>query len=312
MCGWGVLFPRWGGGYLLGCGSSAVSPWCVPWWSLVGWLKGVFGVYRIHGGTIVCWRTAAGGAVGCGSGASVAAVRVVGGGASCVVLGGSSWWSVVVVPGGWSWAWRFLGGCGTCGVGLAWGGGARVWACVFAFCSPRGPLFCLSLAPLLSLACFTLFFFSGGGWLGCGVFGAVRGCGCVPVPVLVWAWVSWGMGVGWLVRSGCPVCALAPRLPVSRAPVRGVLTAGGWRQWWRGACVGGRGSWVVPGWRGRAPACVPVCSWRGLMGWTAVWAWLVCLGVGYVCAEGAVGWAGALWAMQWLEEMLVTPTGEVL
>ena len=35
-------------------GSSAVSPWCVPWWSPVGWLKWVFGVYRIHGGTIVC------------------------------------------------------------------------------------------------------------------------------------------------------------------------------------------------------------------------------------------------------------------
>ena len=48
------------------------------------------------------------------------------------------------------------------------------------------------------------------------------------------------------------------------------------------------------------------------MGWWAVWAWLVCVGVGYVCAEGAVGWAGALWAMQWAEEMLVTPTGGVL
>ena len=48
------------------------------------------------------------------------------------------------------------------------------------------------------------------------------------------------------------------------------------------------------------------------MGWLAVWAWLVCVVVGYVCAEGAVGWAGALWAMQWVEEMLVTPTGGVL
>ena len=36
------------------------------------------------------------------------------------------------------------------------------------------------------------------------------------------------------------------------------------------------------------------------------------MGVGYVCAEGAVGWAGALWAMQWVEEMLVMPTGGVL
>ena len=81
-------------------GYSAASPWCVPWWSLVGWLKGVFGVYRIHGGTIVCWGAAAVGAAGFGGGACVGVDRVVGGGVSCVVLGGSSWWSVVVVPGG--------------------------------------------------------------------------------------------------------------------------------------------------------------------------------------------------------------------
>ena len=160
--------------------------------------------------------------------------------------------------------------------------------------------------------CFVFFFFFGAGVAGVRRFGAVRGCGCVPVPVLVWARVLWGTGVGWLSRSGFPVCAPAPRLPVSRAPVRGMLTAGGWQQWWRGACVAGRGSWVVPGWRGLARACVWVCSWRGLMGWWAVWAWLVCVGVGHVCAEGAVGWAGALWAMQWVEEMLVTPTGGVL
>ena len=102
-------------------GSSVVSPWCVPWWSLVGWLKGVFGVYRIHGGTTVCWSAAAVGAAGCGGGACVGVVRVVGGGVSCVVLGGSSWWSVVMVPGGWSWALRFLGASGTSGVGLAGG-----------------------------------------------------------------------------------------------------------------------------------------------------------------------------------------------
>ena len=285
-------------------GYSAVSPWCVPWWSLVGWLKGVFGVYRIHGGTIVCWGAAAVGAAGCGGGACVGVDRVGGGGVSCVVLGGSSCWSVVVGPGGWSWALRFLGGCGTCGVGLAGGGGARVWACVFAFCSPRGPFLCLSLTPLFSLACLALFFFfGGGGW------GVVRGCGRLPVPAPVWAWVSWGTGVGWLLCSGFPACAPAPRLPVPRAPVRRGLTAGGLRQWWRGACVGGRGSWLVPGWRGRARARVWVCSWRGLMGWWAVWAWLVCVGVGYLCAEGAVGWAGAPWAMQWVEEMLVMPTG---
>ena len=219
--------------------------------------------------------------------------------------------------GGLLW-WCLGGGLGLCGswegaghAGSGWlggGGGARVWACVFAFCSPRGLFLWLSLAPLFSLACFALFFFFGGG----AGWGAVPGCRCVPVPAPMWAWVSWGTGVGWLLRSGLPVCAPAPRLPVSRAPVRGVLTAGGWRQWWRGACVGGRGSWVVPGLRGRARACVWVCSWRGLMGRWAVWAWLVCVGVGYVCAEGAVGLAGALWVMQWVEEMLVTPTGGVL
>ena len=145
-------------------GSSAVSPWCVPWWSLVGWLEGVFGVYRIHAGTILGWRAAAGGSVGCGGGACVGVVCAAGGGVSCVVLGSSSWLSVVAVPGGWSWAWRFLGGCGTSGVRLPWGRGAGVWACVFAFCSPRGLFFCLSLASLFSLACFALFFFlfSGG------------------------------------------------------------------------------------------------------------------------------------------------------
>ena len=199
---------------------------------------------------------------------------------------------------------------------VGWGrGGGRVWACVFAFCSPRGPFLCPSLTPLFSLACLALFFFLSffffffGGGAG---RGAVRGCRCVPVSVPVWAWVSWGTGVGWLLRSGFPVCAPAPRLMVPRAPVRGGLTAGGWRQWWRGACVGGRGSWLVPGWRGRAWACVWVCSWRGLMGWWAVWGWFVYVGVGYVCAEGAVGSVRALWAMQWVEEMLVTPTGGVL
>ena len=102
-------------------GSSAVSPW-----PLVGWLRGVLGVYRIHGGTTVCWRAV----VGCGGGACVGVVRVVGGSVSCVVLGGSSWWSVVAVRGGWSWAWQFLGGRGTCGVD-SWGGArVRVDSCV--------------------------------------------------------------------------------------------------------------------------------------------------------------------------------------
>ena len=86
--------------------------------------------------------------------------------------------------GGLLW-WCLGGGLGLCGswegaghAGSGWlgGGGARVWACVFALCSPRGPFLCLSLTPLFSLACLALcFFFWGGGW------GAVRGCGCVPV-----------------------------------------------------------------------------------------------------------------------------------
>ena len=284
-------------------GSSAVSPWCVPWWSLVGWLKGVYwGVPHPWGHHCVLGRRSGwcGGLWGwglcrrrpCGSRRCVVRrprrlpMVVCCGGAWGVVLG-------LAVPG------RVRDMRGRVGLG----GGARVGLRVCLLLSSRSlplPFPCSSLfAGLFG----SVFFWGGGGWA------AVRGCGGVPVPAPVWVWVSWGTGVGWLLRSGFPVCAPAPGLPVPGAPVRGALTAGGWRQWWGGACVGGRGSWVVPGWRGRAWACVWVCSWRGLMGWWAVWAWLVCVGVGYVCAEGAVGWAGALWAMQWVEEMLVIPTG---
>ena len=55
---------------------------------------------------------------------------------------------------------------------VGWGGGgARVCACVFAFCSPRGLFLCLCLDPLFSLACFAFFFFlvfflGGGGLAG--------------------------------------------------------------------------------------------------------------------------------------------------
>ena len=163
-------------------GSSAVSPWCVPWWSLVGWLKGVFGVYRILGGTIVCWGAAAVGAAGCGGGACVGVVRLVGGGVSCVVLGGSSWWSVVVVLGGRSWAWRFLGGWGTCGVGLAGEGGARV--CGLACLPSALPAVSSSAFPLLLsfrwLVWLCFFFWggvAGGLCVGVGVCPCRRRCG---------------------------------------------------------------------------------------------------------------------------------------
>ena len=169
-------------------GYSAASPWCVPWWPLAGRLKGVFGVYRIHGGSIVCWRAAAVGAAGLGGGACVGVDRVFGGGVSCVVLGGSSWWSVVVVPGGWSWALRFLGGCGTCGVGLAGGGGR---ACVGLRVCPLFPPWPLPLhVPFSSLFAglfgFVFFFFLGGGWLGC----------------CTWVWVCAGVGSRFPDRQG--------------------------------------------------------------------------------------------------------------
>ena len=235
-------------------GYSAVSPWCVPWWSLVGWLKGVFGVYRIHGGTIVCWGAAAVGAAGCGGGACVGVDRVVGGGVSCVVLGGSSWWSVVVVPGGWSWALRFLGGCGTCGVGLAGGGGARVWACVFVFCSPRGPFLCLSLTPLFSLACLALFFYFGGGWLGC----------------CAWVWVCAGVGPG----VGVAVVCAGPQASGSQGAGPGGADGG-----WLAAVV----AWRLRGW----PRLL-VSAW---VAWSGVGARV---GVFMVWADGVVGSVGVV------------------
>ena len=167
---------------------------------------------------------------------------------------------------------------------------ARSVCCVM--CPSALPAVSSSVFPLLlsfRRACFALFFLGGGG-LGCGVFGAVRGCGCVPVPVLVWAWVSWGTGVGWLSRSGFPVCAPASRLPVSRAPVRGVLTAvvawrlRGWSRllgsaWvaWPGAGVrvGVFMAWAdgVVGSVGMAGLCgcrACVRRRRGVLGWGTV------------------------------------------
>ena len=243
-------------------GSFAVSPWCVPWWPLVGWLRVILRVYRIHGGTTVCWRAV----VACWGGACVGVVCVVGGGVLCVVLGGSSWWSVVAVRGGWSWAWRFLGGCGTCGVGMV-GGGARVCvgSCVRPLLPPR---FLRQPFPCLSL-CACLFFFGGG-------LRVVARFQC-----WAWAWLRAGAGVGvgvgvvgdgWLLRSGLPVCVSALRH----------LVASGFR----GAGPGGAGG-------GRLAAVVARClrGWSRLLG--SVWvAWPdvgVRVGVFMAWAVWAVG-----------------------
>ena len=155
--------------------------------------------------------------------------------------GGLLWWCLgggLRLCGSWE-------GAGHAGSGWLGGGGGR--ACVglrvFLLLPPWPlPLPVPHSSLFVGLFGFVFFFFFG--------WGAVRGCGCVPVSAPVWAWVSWGTGVGWLLCSGFPVCAPAPRLPFPRAPVRGGLTAGGWRQWWRGACVGGCGSWLASGWRG--------------------------------------------------------------
>ena len=226
-------------------------------------------MYRIHGGTIVCWGAAAVSAVGCGGGACVGVDRVVGGGVSCVVLGGSSWWSVVVVPRGWSWALRFLGGCGTCGVGLAGGGGARV--CGLACLSSAPPVAPSSACPLLLSFRWLgwLCFFFGGGWLGC----------------CAWAWVCAGVGapVGVGVVGDGGQVAVVLWVPC--------VCAGPQASGSQGAGPGGAdGGWLAA-----------VVAWR-LRGWlrllVSVWvAWPgvgVRVGVFMAWADGAAGSAGAV------------------
>ena len=151
----------------------------------------------------------------------------------------------------------------------------------------------------------------------------------------VWAWVRAGaavgvgvdvVGNGWLLRSGLPVCVSALRhLVASGFRCAGPGGAGGG---WLAAVV----AWCLRGWsRLLGSAWV---AWRdvgvrvgGFTAWALwavgtpllgagrlVWAWLVCVGgmgrgVWYVCNDGVVGWVGALWAMQWVVEMLVMPTG---
>ena len=105
--------------------------------------------------------------------------------------GGLLWWCL----GGGLGLCGSLEGAGHAGSGWLGRGGARVWACVFVFCSPRGPFLCLSLTPLFSLACLAFFFFLGGGWLGCCAF------------VLVCAGVGAGVGVG-VVGDGSRVAVV--------------------------------------------------------------------------------------------------------
>ena len=297
---WLCSFFFWGGGGWLGC--------CALVWVCAGVGAGVgVGVVGDGGRVAVVFvspwvRRVAG--VGLVSMSTLSLAAVCRLSSSAAPHGGLLWWCLG-------------GGLGLCGswegaghAGSGWlGGGGR--ACV-------GLRVCLLLPPWLlplpvpysslfvGLFGFVLFFsfFWGGGWLGC----------CALV--LVCAGVGAGVGVGVVGDGGrvavvlwVPCVCAGPQASGSQGAGPGGLTAGGRWQWWRGACVGGCGSWLVSGWRSRAWACVWVCSWRGLMGWRAVRAWLVCVGVGYVCAEGAVGRAGAPWAMQWVEEMLVTPTG---
>ena len=287
-------------------GSSTVSSWCVSLWPLAGWLRGFFGVYLINGGTTVCWRAA----VGCGAGACVG-----------VVLGGSSWWSVVPVCGGWSWAWRFLGGCGTCGVGMVWGQEARV--CGFVCSPPASSAVSSSAFPLPVPFCMFVFF--GGGRVR--VVGHFR--------CWAWVWVRAGAGVGvclgvmgdgWLLRSWFPVCVSA---------LRHLVAFGFWSPGPGGAgggllaavvawCLRGRSGLLGGAWVAWPDAGVRVGVFMAWAVWAVgtpllgagrlVLAWMVCVdgmgrGVGYVCAQGMVGGVWALWAMQWEVAMLVMLTG---
>ena len=288
--------------------SSAVSPWCVWWWPLVGWLWGVFGVYRINRGTTVCWRAAVGAVVGCGGEALVGVVRVVCGGASCGVVGVSSWRSVVGVRGRWWWAWRFVGGCGTCGVGMV-GGGGRV--CVglhrdpcssfsgrglpdmSALCSLRGFLFCLSPAPIFLLVRFVSFFWGGRRlvvsgtafmvlgvavcacrcrcWWGRACRGGRVAVGLWSAAAVVWCLCGWSRlsGSAWIARLDAGVCV---GVFVARAVwVVGTPLLGAGRLVW---------AWLVlwcPVW-----AMVWVCfawvRWGGVPGMCAPEAWWVGLG----------------------------------
>ena len=155
-----------------------------------------------------------------------------------------------------------------------------------------------------------------------GVCGAGRGRGCVLGSVLAWtswsgrpvvaagswAWVPWGMVVWRPLCFGFPVCVPASGHPMAfgyRGTGQGVLSPGGRWQWWRGACVVGRGSpvWVA--------SCVVAAVWVGALGaWVGwldvgvrvavllVWAVLGVLGWPLLC-EGQFVLAGEAWLVAW-------------
>ena len=246
----------------------------------------------------MCWWAAVGGAVGCGGGACVGVVRAFCGGVSCVVLGGSSWWSVVAVRGGWSWAWQFLGGCGTCGVGMAGGGGG---VCVLPACLPFAPFAVSSSAfPLPLSFCFfglflCLFFFGGG---------RVR----VARVRLLWCWacvwvcVGAGVGVGavgagWRVGSGFPVSVSVLRHLVAF----GYRVGSGWSSAVVVWCLCG---WFRPlgsAWVAWLDAAVRV----GVFVAWAVWTGPNCLVGALLLGAGRLVWARlvswcAAWVMVWV------------
>ena len=167
-------------------------------------------------------------------------------------------------------------GAGHAGSGWLGGGGARVWACVFAFCSPRGLFLCLSLAPLFLLACFALFFFFfSGGLLGSDVFGAVRGCGgagaCVGVGVV-------GDGGRVAVALWVPCVCAGPQASGFQGAGPGGVDGG-----WLAAVV----AWRLRGWS-RLLGCAWV-AWPGAGARVGVFmAWVV----GVVGSVGVAGLCG--------------------
>ena len=206
--------------------------------------------------------------------------RVVGVGlvsVSCVWLAAVCRVSSSAAPHGCLWWWCLGGGLGLGGswegaghAGSGWlgGGGACVGLRVCLLLSPRLFL-CLSLAPLFSLACLALFFWGGGGRLGC----------------CAWVWVCAGAGTG----VGVGVVGDGGRVAVALwVPC---VCAGPQSSSFQGAGPGGAdGGWLAA-----------VVAWR-LRGWSQLLgsAWVAWPGVGVrvgvfmAWADGVVGSVGAV------------------